>query len=139
MGQSIIHQLEIFQKIVQLKSVTKASEELFLTQPAVSIQLKKFQDQFKIPLFEVVGRKIYITDFGHEIAKATENILNEVNAINYKALSYEGELAGKLKIAIVSTAKYVMPYFLSDFTLSRYQFKSSREMDVKKSFSHTSC
>ena len=111
-----LHQLEIFQKIVQLKSVTKASEELFLTQPAVSIQLKKFQDQFKIPLFEVVGRKIYITDFGHEIAKATENILNEVNAINYKALSYEGELAGKLKIAIVSTAKYVMPYFLSDFT-----------------------
>lgn len=111
-----LHQLEIFQKITQLKSVTKASEELFLTQPAVSIQLKKFQDQFKIPLFEVVGRKIYITDFGQEIAKAAENILNEVNAINYKALSFEGELAGKLKIAIVSTAKYVMPYFLSDFT-----------------------
>lgn len=111
-----LHQLEIFYKIFQLKSVTKASEELFLTQPAVSIQLKKFQDQFHIPLFEVVGRKIYITEFGEEIALAAKKILDEVAAINYKALSFQGELAGKLKIAIVSTAKYAMPYFLSEFT-----------------------
>lgn len=110
-----LHQLEIFLKVSRLKSVTKASEELFLTQPAVSIQLKKFQEQFEIPLFEVVGRKIYITEFGNEIAQAAENILSEVNAINYKALSFQGELSGKLKIAIVSTAKYAMPYFLTDF------------------------
>lgn len=110
-----LHQLEIFRKVAQLKSVTKASEELYLTQPAVSIQLKKFQDQFQIPLFEVVGRKIYITEFGEEIALAAQNILSEVNAINYKALSFQGELSGKLKIAIVSTAKYAMPYFLTDF------------------------
>ncbi len=110
-----LHQLEIFHKIAQLKSVTKASEELFLTQPAVSIQLKKFQDQFQIPLFEVVGRRLYITEFGEEIALAAEKILEEVKAINYKALSFQGELAGKLKIAIVSTAKYAMPYFLTDF------------------------
>lgn len=58
-----LHQLEIFHKVCEFKSVTKASEELFLTQPAVSIQLKKFQDQFQIPLFEVVGRKLYITEF----------------------------------------------------------------------------
>jgi DNA-binding transcriptional LysR family regulator len=110
-----LHQLEIFKKVADLKSVTKASEELFLTQPAVSIQLKKFQDQFKIPLFEVVGRKIYITEFGEEIALAAEYILSQVESINYKALSFQGELAGKLKIAIVSTAKYAMPYFLTDF------------------------
>lgn len=110
-----LHQLEIFYKVSKLKSATKASEELFLTQPAVSIQLKKFQDQFQIPLFEVVGRKIYITEFGEEITIAAEKILNEVNAINYKASTFHGELAGKLKIAIVSTAKYVMPYFLTDF------------------------
>jgi DNA-binding transcriptional LysR family regulator len=110
-----LHQLEIFYKVSELQSVTKASDELFLTQPAVSIQLKNFQDQFQIPLFEVVGRKIYITEFGKEIALAAEKILNEVNAINYKALSFHGELAGKLKIAIVSTAKYVMPFFLTDF------------------------
>lgn len=110
-----LHQLEIFQKVCEFKSVTKASEELFLTQPAVSIQLKKFQDQFQIPLFEVVGRKLYITEFGEEIALAAQKILNEVSAINYKALSFQGELAGKFKIAIVSTAKYVIPYFLTGF------------------------
>ena len=110
-----LHQLEIFYKVSKLKSVTKASEELFLTQPAISIQLRNFQDQFPLPLFEVVGRKIYITEFGEEISKTAENILNEVKAINYKALSFQGKLAGKLKIAIVSTAKYVMPYFLTDF------------------------
>jgi DNA-binding transcriptional LysR family regulator len=110
-----LHQIEIFHKIAALKSVTKASEELFLTQPAVSIQLKKFQEQFKIPLFEIIGRRLYITEFGEEIALAAEKILNEVSAINYKALSFQGELSGKLKIAIVSTAKYAMPYFLTDF------------------------
>jgi DNA-binding transcriptional LysR family regulator len=110
-----LHQLEVFHKIAALKSVTKASEELFLTQPAVSIQLKKFQDQFKIPLFEIVGRRLYITEFGEEIALTVEKILEEVAAINYKALSFQGALSGKLKLAIVSTAKYAMPYFLADF------------------------
>jgi DNA-binding transcriptional LysR family regulator len=110
-----LHQLEIFQKVAEFKSVTKASEALFLTQPAVSIQLKNFQGQFDIPLFEVVGRKLYITEFGEEIALTAQKILDEVKTINYKSLSYQGKLAGALKIAIVSTAKYAMPYLLSDF------------------------
>lgn len=110
-----LHQLQIFLKVVETNSVTKASEELYLTQPAVSIQLKKFQDQFDIPLTEVVGRKIYITDFGREIAESAEGILNQVYAINYKTLAYKGQLAGRLKISVVSTGKYVMPYFLNDF------------------------
>jgi DNA-binding transcriptional LysR family regulator len=110
-----LHQLRIFLKIVQTQSVTKAAEELHLTQPAVSIQLKNFQDQFEIPLTEVLGRKIFITDFGKEIAVSAENILNQVYAINYKTLAYQGQLTGRLKISVVSTGKYVMPYFLTDF------------------------
>ncbi|MBK7303938.1 MAG: LysR family transcriptional regulator [Saprospiraceae bacterium] len=110
-----LNQLQIFLKIVQTQSVTKASEELHLTQPAVSIQLKNFQDQFDIPLTEVVGRKIYITDFGLEIAEAAENIINQVSAINFKTLAYKGQLTGRLKISVVSTGKYVMPYFLTNF------------------------
>ena len=110
-----LHQLQIFLKITQIQSITKASEELHLTQPAVSIQLKNFQDQFPIPLTEVVGRKLYITEFGKEIAQVAEKILNEVSTINYKTSAYQGELSGRLNISIVSTGKYVMPYFLSDF------------------------
>src|SRR5690349_25168631 len=110
-----LNQLQVFLKITQTLSVTKAAEELHLTQPAVSIQLKNFQDQFDIPLTEVVGRKIYITDFGREIAQAAENILNQVTAINQKMHAYKGQLTGRLKLSIVSTGGYVMPFFLSPF------------------------
>ena len=98
-----------------MQSITKAAEELHMTQPAVSIQVKNLQQQFEIPLFEIIGRRLYVTDFGKEIAVAAENILSEVYAINYKTQAYKGQLTGRLKLTIVSTGKYIMPYFLSEF------------------------
>jgi len=109
------HQLEMFLKIVQTKSITKTAEAMHLTQPAVSIQLKNFQKQFDIPLTEVINKKIYITDFGKEIAESAENIINEANLINYQMMKFKGALTGTLKINSVSTGKYVIPYFLSEF------------------------
>lgn len=110
-----LNQLRIYLKVTQTSSITRAAEALHLTQPAVSIQLKNFQDQFEIPLTEVVGRQLYITDFGKEIAATAEQILEGVNALNYKTHAHKGQLTGRLKISIVSTGKYVMPYFLADF------------------------
>jgi len=110
-----LRQLRIFQKVAEYQSITKASEALHLTQPAVSIQLKNFQDQFPIALTEVVGRRLFLTEFGKEIAITAERILDEVNSINYRTMEFDGNLAGRLKIAVVSTGKYVMPYFLSGF------------------------
>lgn len=110
-----LHQLQIFLKVVQTKSVTKASEELHLTQPAVSIQLKNFQDQFDIPLTEIVGRRLYVTDFGQEIAEVAQNIIEQVETINYKTMAFKGQLSGRLKVSVVSTGKYVMPPFLTNF------------------------
>ncbi|MDE3124415.1 MAG: LysR family transcriptional regulator [Bacteroidota bacterium] len=110
-----LHQLMVFSIIAKTQSITKAAEELNLTQPAVSIQLKNFQDQFELPLTELIGRKLFITDFGKEIAAAANTILEEVNAINYKTQAYKGLLSGKLKIAVVSTGIYVMPFFLEGF------------------------
>jgi DNA-binding transcriptional LysR family regulator len=110
-----LHQLQVFAKVVQLKSITKASVELHMTQPAVSIQLKNFQDQFDIPLTEIVGRQLYVTDFGMEVFRMAERVIEEVYAINYKTMAYKGHLSGKLKISVVSTGKYIMPYFLSGF------------------------
>lgn len=110
-----LHQLKVFLKVAETLSVTKAAEELFLTQPAVSIQLKKLQEQFEISLTEVIGRQIYITDFGKEIATAAEKIITEAEAIQYKTEAYKGQLVGKLKISSASTGKYVMPFFLADF------------------------
>jgi len=99
----------------QTRSVTRASEELHITQPAVSIQLKNFQKQFDIPLTEVVGRQLYVTEFGEEIAKKAELIMSKLEEINDMNLAYRGELTGKIKMSVVSTGKYVMPYFLSEF------------------------
>lgn len=110
-----LNQLKIFLKVVENRSITKAAEELYLTQPAVSIQLKNFQDQFDLPLIQLVNRKIYVTDFGIEISKTAEKILNEVDGINFKMAAFKGKLSGRLKISVVSTGKYVIPYFLSDF------------------------
>jgi len=110
-----LNQLQVFLKVVETGSVTKAAETLHLTQPAVSIQLKNFQDQFDIPLTEVVGRKLYVTDFGREISEAARSILDQVHAINYLTHAHKGKLAGQLRISVVSTGKYVMPYFISGF------------------------
>ncbi len=110
-----IHQLKIFLKVLETRSITRASEELFMTQPAVSIQLKNFQDQFDIPLTEIVGRRLYVTDFGTEIGVIVEKTLEHLEEINYKTLEYKGLLTGRLKISAASTGKYVIPYFLSKF------------------------
>ncbi|MDB5241312.1 MAG: LysR family transcriptional regulator [Spirosoma sp.] len=110
-----LHQLQVFVKIAQTLSVTRAAEELHLTQPAVSIQLKNFQDQFDIPLTEVISRRIHLTDFGREIAWAAQKVLYDVQLIDDKTLAYKGLLYGKLTLSVVSTGKYVMPYFLAGF------------------------
>lgn len=113
-----LHQLKVFMIVVENESVTKASEELHMTQPAVSIQLKNLQAQFDIALTEVVGRKIYITDFGHELYRIANRILKEVASINYQTQNFRGMLSGRLKISVASTGKYVMPYYLKDFLQS---------------------
>lgn len=123
-----LNQLEIFLSVVKNKSVSKAAEELFLTQPAVSIQLKNFQQQFDLPLTEMIGRTLYITDFGKEIAASAQEIMDQVMAIQHKMHAYQGQLTGRLKISVVSTGKYVMPYFLSSFM--RENLGVTLEMDV---------
>lgn len=110
-----ISQLKIFLKVVEYGSITKAAEDLHLTQPAVSIQLKNFQKNFKYALTEIINKKLYVTDFGKEIATASEHIFNELEIINYKGLGYNKNISGKLRLSIVSTGKYIMPYFLSGF------------------------
>ena len=110
-----LHQLQVFLEVVRQQSVTRAAEAMHMTQPALSIQLKNFQQQFDIPLVEVVSRQLYVTDFGRTIAELAENVLREADAIRYKTQEYGGLFTGKLTISSASTGKYVIPYFLSGF------------------------
>ncbi len=110
-----LNQLRIFSKVAETLNITKAADDLFLTQPAVSIQLKNFQDQFDLPLYEIINKRFYLTDFGKEIEQICNTILNEIEEINRKTQDFKGLLTGKLKIAVVSTGKYIAPYLFSDF------------------------
>ncbi len=110
-----LNQLHVFVKVVECQSVTKAAEQLHMTQPAVSIQLKNFQDQFEIPLFEVISRRMHITSFGQEVASSAKEIMFQADLLRSKALKFKGELTGTLKISVVSTGKYVIPFFLKPF------------------------
>jgi LysR family transcriptional regulator, low CO2-responsive transcriptional regulator len=112
-----LHQLKVFLKICENESITKAAQELNLSQPAVSIQFKNFQDQFSLPLYEVIGKKVYITEFGREIATTAKKIIQEVEEIDIKTNEFKGLLTGKTKLSVVSTGQYIMPYFINDFFL----------------------
>ena len=109
------HQLKIFLEVIRHQNITKEAEEMFMTQPALSIQLKNFQKQFDIPLIEKAGKKFQLTDFGKSIAQIAKNILSEAEELKYKTNEYEGLLTGKLRISSASTGKYVIPYYLSKF------------------------
>jgi DNA-binding transcriptional LysR family regulator len=126
-----LRQLIVFIKICELKSITKAAESMHLTQPAASIQLKNFQDQFDLPLTEVIGRKLYVTPFGEEIYRAATRILNETRKMEQAAHAFGGNLTGKIKISVVSTGKYVMPYFLSDFIANNPGIELSMDVTNK--------
>ena len=110
-----IHQLQVFLKVTETQSITKAAAELFMTQPAASIQLKKFQDQFDVPLTEVIGRQLRVTDFGWEIAAMASKVMAELENIKFKTADYQGLITGRLTVFSASTGKYVIPFFLSDF------------------------
>jgi len=110
-----LHQLRIFLEVARFESVTKAAAEMYMTQPALSIQLRNFQNQFDIPLFDRIGKRIHLTDFGKSIVEISQNILQEADALKFKTKEYEGLLTGRLRISSASTGKYVIPYFLSGF------------------------
>jgi LysR family transcriptional regulator, low CO2-responsive transcriptional regulator len=110
-----LHQLQVFLEVVRQRSITKAAEEMHMTQPALSIQLKNFQMQFDIPLIEKAGRTLVITDFGMSIAEIAENIIREADTLKYKTKEYGELLSGKLRISSASTGKYIIPYFLNGF------------------------
>lgn len=110
-----LHQLKAFQAVAKYQSITKAAEAMNMTQPAVSIQLKNLQEQFSVPLTEIIGKKIHITEFGQELVDTADRIFSEMETIESKMLELKGLLGGKIRISSVSTGKYIIPYLMSDF------------------------
>ncbi len=110
-----LHQLDVFASVAKNKSITKAAKELFMSQPAVSIQVKKLQEHFDIDLIEVIGKQLYLTDAGIELYNSQKKIKDELKSLEMALDELKGVMKGKLSIVVVSTAKYFMPYILGKF------------------------
>lgn len=112
-------QIRIFEAVARLKSVTKAAEELYLSQPAVSIQVKRIEENNDVKLIEMVGKKLFLTRSGEHMAKSCQKILEELRDLKLSIHSEKEDVSGELNIAVVTPAKYFMPYILKSF-LMRY-------------------
>ncbi len=109
-------QLQIFESIYRLGSFTRAAEELFLTQPTVSMQLKKLSDTVQMPLFEHVGRHVEPTEAGQELYEATRKVFDILVNVEMKLSDLQGMKRGRLRLAVITTAKYLVPEMLGEFS-----------------------
>ena len=108
-------QLQVFRAVHELESYSRAGELLGLTQPAVSSQIRHLEQALGSRLFEYVGRKLYCTPAGEEMAVCVGAVFNELERVQNRLAALEGRVAGELKLVAVSTAQYVVPYLLRSF------------------------
>jgi DNA-binding transcriptional LysR family regulator len=110
-----LRQLQIFEASVRLGSFTRAAEELFVTQPTVSMQIKKLSDALGLPLFEQVGRNVRATEIGSELYESCRRIFESLANLEMKVSDHKGMKRGRLRLGVVTTAKYFVPEVLGDF------------------------
>jgi DNA-binding transcriptional LysR family regulator len=111
-----LRQLQVFEAIVRLGSFTRAAEELFLTQPTVSMQIKKLADAVGLPLFEHVGRNVRPTEAGLELYESVRRIFETLANLEMKMADLKGIRRGRLRLSVVTTAKYFAPRLLGEFS-----------------------
>jgi len=109
-------QLKIFEAVARLLSFSRAAEELHLTQPAVSMQIKQLEQHAGLALFEQVGKRVHLTEAGGEVAKLALGIETRMRDCEDALAAMRGLSGGRLHLAVVSTAKYFAPRLLADFS-----------------------
>lgn len=115
MANYTLRQLKTFFEVAKLGSVSKAAEKLFITQPAVSMQLRQLEDEFGIALFESVGRNIRLTPAGHDFMKQAGQVIASLKDLEAVMDEHVGMKRGQIDLAIVSTSKYFIPMLLAQF------------------------
>jgi DNA-binding transcriptional LysR family regulator len=102
-------QLRLFLALADTGSVSAAARATHVTQPTASMQLKEIAGAVGLPLYEIVGRTLYLTDAGKELAETARAISQTWEAFEQRTDSAKGLARGKLHVSVVSTAKYFMP------------------------------
>lgn len=113
--QVTFHQLKVFEVTARRGSFTRAAEELFLTQPTVSIQMKQLSKAVGLPLFEQVGKKLYLTDAGQQLLDTCHDMFERLEQFEMNVADMQGMKQGKLRLSVISTAKYIIPRLLGPF------------------------
>ena len=111
-----LRQLQVFEAIVRHGNFTRASEELFLSQPTVSMQVKKLAEAMGLPLFEQAGRGVKPTQAAQELYEACRSIFEALANLEMKIAEIKGIKRGRLRLCVVTTAKYIAPELLGEFS-----------------------
>lgn len=114
-SHTTFRQLEIFEAIARLGSFTRAAEELYLTQPTVSMQMKKLTESVGAPLIEQVGKKLQLTPDGQHLAQATREIFAILDHFTMAVAERRGMKQGRLSLMAITTASYFAPRLLGEF------------------------
>ncbi len=132
-----LQQMRLFEAVARHRSFTQAAEELHLSQPAVSIQIKRLGDSIGMPLIEQVGKKLFLTRAGEEVYATFGEVVGRLKDLAGTLADMRGQVAGPLHIGAVSSAKFFLPHILGRFLREYPQVKpllkvTNRERVIKR-------
>jgi len=110
-----LRQLQIFNEVCDLRSYSRAAAEMSLTQPAVSLQIRQLEELVGQPLFDYVGKKLYLTEAAEALQRASQDIFGRLESLDMQLSDMQGSLQGQLKLAVESSAKYFVPHLFAAF------------------------
>jgi len=110
-----LRQLQIFNEVCDLRSYSRAADEMSLTQPAVSLQIRQLEELVGQPLFDYVGKKLYLTEAAEALQRASRDIFGRLESLDMQLSDMQGSLQGQLKLAVESSAKYFVPHLFAAF------------------------
>ena len=119
-----VRQMNVLLAVAEHGSLTIAAKACHITQPTVSMQLKAMADQVGLPLYEVIGKQVFLTSAGEAVARSARLIRDELQFLEQSIHALKGHTQGSLRVALVSTAKYFVPRMLGSF------FKKYPEIDI---------
>ncbi|PTQ73043.1 LysR family transcriptional regulator [Pseudomonas sp. GV071] len=110
-----LRQLQVFQAVCESRSYSRAAEEISLTQPAVSLQIRQLEALIGQPLFDYIGKKLYLTEAADALLRASSDIFGRLESLDMQLSDLEGSLQGQLNLAVESSAKYFVPHLFAAF------------------------
>ena len=110
-----LRQLQVFESAANKLNFSQAAKQLYLSQPAVSMQIKQLEESIGLPLFEQMGKKIFLTEAGRELFQYSRNITQQLADMEAVFDEMKGLGKGKLTLSVVNTANYFTPQLLARF------------------------